>query len=748
MKKEGTINCMIKNRMTLLALCLCLISLTVPAQDRKVLTLEDITSGRFRPNNIYDIIPMSDGEHYTQMNNDSTQIVEYSFRTGEKVEVLFDIAMARECPFKHFDSYQFSPDGKKILIATESEPIYRHSFTAVYYLYPLYRNNKGVMTNNIIEKLSDGGSQQSPVFSPDGNMIAFVRNNNIFLVKTLYNNSESQVTNDGKINAIINGKPDWVYEEEFEFTSALEFNADNTMIAYIRFDESQVPTYSFPLFAGEAPKNKRYNLYPGEYTYKYPKAGCENSKVEVRTYDIKSHITRTMQVPIDADGYIPRIRFTKEADKLAIFTMNRHQNRFDLYMCNPRSKLCKLTLRDENPYYIKENIFDNIRFYPNHFSFMSERDGYNQLYWYNINGTLDKKITSGKDEVIDFLGYDMNNKIFYYTAYDNSPMCKAIFKTDSKGRKTKLSENKGTNNALFSTSMKYYINKYTSLTNPMLITLNDNTGRTLKTLVTNEKLKNELSEYNIPQRHFFTFKTSDGVKLNAWMIKPTNFSPDKKYPVLMYQYSGPGSQEVLDRWSLTWENYMATMGYIVVCADGRGTGGRGQAFEKCTYMKIGVKEAKDQVETAQYLSTLPYIDKERIGIWGWSYGGYMTLMSMSEGTPVFKAGIAVAPPTDYRFYDTIYTERFMRTPQENAEGYNATSAFTRADKLHGKLLIVHGMADDNVHFQNTAEYTEHLVQLGKQFDMQIYTNRNHGIIGGNTRIHLYTKLTNFLLNNL
>ena len=439
---------------------------------------------------------------------------------------------------------------------------------------------------------------------------------------------------------------------------------------------------------------------------------------------------------------------SKDANKLAIMTLNRHQDRFDLYFADPRSTLCKLVLRDESPYYIKENIFDNIEFYPEYFSLLSERDGYSHLYWYSMGGNLIKKVTNGKYEVKDFLGYDEEDGSFYYTSNEESPLRKAVYKIDKKGKKTKLSQKSGTNTPLFSKSMKYYMNKFTSLDTPMLVTLNDNSGKTLKTLVTNDKLKQTLSGYAVPQKEFFTFQTTDGVTLNGWMMKPVNFSASKKYPVLMYQYSGPGSQQVLDTWGISWETYMASLGYIVVCVDGRGTGGRGEVFEKCTYLKIGVKEARDQVETALYLGKQAYVDKDRIGIWGWSYGGYMTLMSMSEGTPVFKAGVAVAAPTDWRFYDTIYTERFMRTPKENAEGYKASSAFTRADKLHGNLLLVHGMADDNVHFQNCAEYAEQLVQLGKQFDMQIYTNRNHGIYGGNTRQHLYTRLTNFFLNNL
>ena len=721
--------------------------LTIQAQTN-ALTLQEVVGGAFRAENIQGFIPIpGDGEHYTQMNAEGTQIIKYSFKTGKQVEVLFDAATARECPFKNFDSYTFSPDGMKLLIATETTPIYRHSYTAVHYLYSLRRNIEGKI-NNVVERLSEGGPQQAPVFSPDGNLVAFVRDNNIFLIKTHFGNRESQVTEDGKFNQVLNGIPDWVYEEEFAFNSAIEFSADSKMLAFIRWDESEVPSYSFPLYAGERPRLTEFEKYPGAYTYKYPKTGEVNSKVSVHTFDIQTRVTRQMDVPLDKDGYIPRIRFTKDPEKLAIMTLNRHQNRFDLYFCNPRSKVCKLVLRDETDTYIKERIFDEIHFYDQNFSFVSEKSGFNHLYWYNMNGTLVKQITSGNYELKEFLGYDEADGSFYYSSNEESPLQQAIYKVDRKGKKTKLSANVGTNSAQFSSNMKYYLNRFSNTTTPTVVTLNDNSGKVLTTLIDNAALKEKLSARQLPQTEFFSFTTERGTELNGWMMKPTNFQASKKYPVLMYQYSGPGSQEVLDHYSVSWETYMASQGFIVVCVDGRGTGGRGAEFEKCTYLNLGVKEAEDQVSAAKYVSELPYVDKNRIGIWGWSFGGYMTLMAMSEGTPIFKAGVAVAAVTDWNYYDTIYGERFMRTPQENHDGYQASSAFTRADKLHGKLLLVHGMADDNVHYQNCVEYAEHLVQLGKQFDMQIYTNRNHSIFGGYTRMHLYTKLTNFFKENL
>ena len=725
---------------------LTLLFLSLGIQAQKV-TLQDVAQGTYRTQNIYGLKPMLDGEHYTQISSDHKRIVKYSFKTGKEVEAIFDVTKARDCNFKTFDDYILSPDEKLILIQTETKPIYRHSFTAVYYIYNV--------KNNTLEPLSNNGPQQVPLFSPDGNQIAFVRNNNIFLVKLLFGNSESQVTKDGEYNKVLNGIPDWVYEEEFSFNRAFDFSADSKMIAYIRFDESQVPMFSFPWYKGMAPAKEDYTTYPGKYEYKYPKAGETNSTVTVHTYDIKSHVTRQMDLPLDKDGYIPRIKFTSDPEKLAIMTLNRHQNRFDLYLANPRSATCKVAIRDEAEQYIKEQEYGSIAFYPNHIVLMSERDGYNHLYLYTIAGNLVRQITKGNFEVTDFLGYDEANGTTYYASNEGSPLRTAIYKIDSKGKKTKLSTKEGTNNALFSKNFAYFINTYSSKDTPTEITLNDSKGRELVTLLDNKQLKSQLTHLNMPTKEFFTFKTSQGVELNGWMMKPANFDPNKKYPVIMHQYSGPGSQQVLDKWGIgsfgdggMFEAYMCDKGYIMVCVDGRGTGGRGAAFEKCTYLFLGVKESEDQVETARYLGTLPYVDGSRIGIWGWSFGGYNTLMSMSDGSGAFKAGVAIAAPSDWRFYDTVYTERFMRTPKENGDGYNAGSAISRASKLQGKLLLIHGTADDNVHYQNAAEYSEALVQANKQFDMQVYTNRNHSIFGGNTRNHLMNRVANFFLENL
>lgn len=734
-----------KRMSTIMALLACVIFAF--AQNGRELDLKKITGGEYRPEGIRGVIPMADGETYSQISEDGKRIVKYSFKTGKEVGVLFDTTTARDCKFKTIDGYTMSPDEKNILIQTETQPVYRRSFTAVHYLYSV-RNNK-------LEPLSDKGPQQVPLFSPDGNQIAFVRDNNIFLVKLLFNNSESQVTTDGKFNEVLNGIPDWVNEEEFGLSRAFDFSADSKMIAYVRYDETKVPMFSFMLYEGQFPTLKQYTDYPGTYSYKYPEAGMTNSTVTVHTYDIKSHVTRKMDLPLADDGYIPRIKFTKDTEKLAIMTLNRLQNRFDLYIANPRSTLCKMIYRDESEAYINESAYSNIEFYDNNFAVLSEKSGYNQLYWYTINGNLARRVTNGDYVVSRFLGWDKASDTFYYESNEGSPLRKAVYKVDAKGKKTNLTPGKGTNSAQFSSNLRYFINTFSNLTTPPVITLNNNDGKQLGTLVSNDKLKQKLAQLELPEKSFFSFKTSEGIELNGWMIKPAGFDAARKYPALMYQYSGPGSQEVLDKWGIGgdrlgigWDAYMASKGYVVVCVDGRGTGGRGADFEKCIYLNLGIKESTDQVETARYLGGLPYIDKSRIGIWGWSFGGYTTIMSLSQGSNLFRTGIAVAAVTDWKYYDSVYTERYMRTPKENPEGYKNASAFTRSDKLHGKLLLVHGTADDNVHYQNCTEYSEQLVQGNKQFEMQIYTNRNHSIFGGNTRYHMFTRMTDFILNNL
>lgn len=721
------------------------IAITFTVNAKNAITMEQVVNGDFNAETFGKVTPLNDGESFARLNNNDKQILKFSFKTGQQTEVLFDVATARGKKLSKIDGFIFSPDESRILIQTETENIYRHSTKAQYYIFTI--------SNNSLEPLSQNGPQEQPLFSPDGNQIAFVRDNNLFLVKLLFNNSESQVTSDGKFNQIINGLPDWVNEEEFSFARAFDFSADSKILAWIHYDESMVSLFEIPLYKGMCPEKSEYAKYPGKYNYKYPIAGATNSKVCVKTYDIKAHVTRTMDIPMDTDSYIPRIKFTSTPDQLAIVTLNRHQNIMDIYMGNARSKICKLAHREQNDKYVAEKAYQQLHFYGNHFVLMSEKSGYCQLYWYSTTGQLEKQLTNENNDVIQFYGYEPSTNSFYYSAQDDGPLHTAIYCTDLKGKTKKLSTQRGTNNALFSHTFKYYINEYSNLTTPPVISVCNNDGHTEKTLITNEQLKAQTENLDFAKKELFTFKTSQGVELNGWMMKPSNFNPSHKYPVILYQYSGPGSQEVKDSWDVgfynggTFESYLADKGFIVVCVDGRGTGGRGADFEKCTYLNLGRFEAKDQVETAIYLGNLPYIDKNNIGIWGWSYGGFNTLMSMSEGRPVFKAGVAVAPLATLRFYDTVYTERYMRTPAENPDGYDY-NALNRVRNLNGALLICHGLADDNVHFQNTAEYSEALVQAGKQFDMQVYTNRNHSIFGGNTRLHLFNRIASFFIQNL
>ena len=710
------------------------------------ITIEDVAGGTYRPATIRNVSPLAiDGESYASISTDGARIEKCSFKTGEITEVLFDKTAARGASISGVEGYVISPDGKNILIETDRTLIYRHSATSNYFIYNV--------KNKTLTPLSNGGKQECPKFSPDGTMVAFVRDNNIFLVKLLFNNAESQITKDGERNKVINGKPDWVYEEEFAFNCAFDFSADSEMLAWIRFDETDVKTFSFPWYRGAAPSMDNYKLYPGSYEYKYPKAGEDNSKVSVLSYDIKSRVTRTMQVPMDADGYIPRIQFTSTKDRLMVLTLNRHQNRLDFYAINPRSTQAQLVLREEEKTYVDQPAYDDVDFSRDQFVLISDRDGHRHLYLYTSGGQLVSQLTSGDYDVTAYYGASADGKTFFYASNEGSPLEQYIYKIDTSGRKTKLSTEKGFNSAIFSSNCLYYLNIHSDISTPPVYTLCTATGKQLKVIEDNAKLRSKLASLTLSKPEIISITTADGVQLNGWMVKPADFSSSKRYPVLMYQYSGPGSQQVLNSYSngfvggLTWEQRLAEKGYIIVCVDGRGTGGRGSDFLRCTYMRMGDLESHDQVEAALWLGKQPYVDKDRIAIWGWSFGGFNTIMSLCEGRQVFNCGVAVAPVTDWRFYDSAYTERFMRTPQENPDGYDC-SPLHRYENLKGDLLLIHGTADDNVHYQNTAELAEALVQAQKQFDMQVYTNRNHSIYGGKTRLHLIRRIEDYLDRHL
>lgn len=700
----------------------------------KPVDLKEIVDGRFRQkSSVGEMRSLPDGEYYTAMNPERNMIVKYAYRTGEPVDTLFNTKTARECTFDDFDGYTISSTGHHLIVWRETEAIYRRSRKMVVYDYDVRRN--------YVKPISDAaGKQMIPTFSPDGRMCAFVRDNNIWIRKFDYD-TEVQVTKDGELNKILNGITDWVYEEEFSVTNLMAWSPDSEYLAYVRFDESEVPEYSMQVYGD--------GYYPSYYKFKYPKAGEKNSKVSLHAYCVQTRDTKTLKVPVDGDSYIPRITFTKNADQLAVMTLNRQQNIFNMYFVNPKSGVSRLILRDENKCYVDSEWLTSIHFLKDGFTYVSEQDGYAHIYLYSPTGVVQRQVTKGNWDVTRFIGIDEKTKTVYYESAEEHPTQRAVYKIDAKGVKVKLSKAVGTNSASFSADYAYYVNRYSNANTPVRITVNETkTGKELRVLQDNAALRERLKEYRFAPKEFMTVHTASDYEFNAWMIKPANFDPSKKYPVMMTQYSGPNSQRVLDSYSFGWEYYLASKGIIVVCVDGRGTGARGEAFRKCTYMRMGELESRDQVEAAQALGELPYIDKDRIAIWGWSFGGYNTLMALTVGNGTFKVGIAVAPPTDWRFYDTVYTERFMRTPQENFEGYNATSPLLRAKELKGKLLLIHGTADDNVHFMQSLEYAEALVQAGIQFDMHVYKDRNHGISGGNTSYHLYTKMSNYLFDNL
>ena len=730
----------------LFVMCIMMLLATSNVSADNKITLKDVTGKTFTPKYITGVDPIKGTDRYASISNDGRQIIEYAFKTGNQTRVLFDIANTHRESIKQLDGYTLSPDGKRMLIQTNTHKIYRRSFTADYYIYTIQSRK--------LEKLSTGGPQQIPTWSPDGNQIAFVRDNNIFLVKLLYDNAESQITKDGKFNEIINGVPDWVYEEEFSTNRSLCFTADSRMLCWIKYDERKVKEYSLQLFMGSHPTMKANEVYPGTYTYKYPKAGEDNSIVSVWSYEIQTHKTNRLQVPLEGDGYIPRIKSTNDANRIIVFTMNRHQDVLNLYAVNPRTTLSQLLIKEQGDKYVKEEAMEGIAIGQNSILLPSDRDGYMHLYLYNMNGSLIRKIGDGNYDITSIYGYDETTGDVYYQAAGINPHDRQIFVSHKNGKTERLTDTNGWNKAIFSGDYKYFLNTWSNYNTPYVFTIRDSKGKVLSTPVDNKELKEKVKTYGFNGRETFSFTTSEGVKLDGWMVKPKDFDTNKKYPVILFQYSGPGSQQVIDAWNAgsmgnggAFDYYLAQQGFIVVCVDGRGTGGRGAAFEKCTYLKIGELESRDQVETALWLGKQSYIDKERIGIWGWSFGGFNTLMSMSEGRPVFKAGVAVAPPTNWRYYDTIYTERYMRTPKENGSGYT-TNPIQRANALHGALLICHGMADDNVQPQNTMEYTEALIQADKDFKENIYTNRNHGIYGGNTRTHLLRQISNWFSEHL
>ncbi|WP_421498058.1 S9 family peptidase [Flavobacterium columnare] len=722
-----------KNKITSV-LVLFLVSFSAIAQ--KQVSLEEIWSGAFRAQGMTALEAMKNTNQYTVLDFDKTskssQINLYDFATLTKVATLIDSKNFSQ--LEGIDQYTFSKDEKKILIANNSEQIFRHSFVADYFIYDT--------TTKSLTQLTDYKVQE-PSFSPDGSKITYVYQNNLYFYDIALK-KHTQITTDGKKNNIINGVTDWVYEEEFSFVKAYDWNLDSNKIGFIRFDETDVPQFSMDLY--------NEGLYPLQSVFKYPKAGEKNALVSLHIYDIKTGMTKKINLDNYNDFYIARIKWTNDPNTLSAQILNRHQNNLDLLFVDGNSGTTKVVLNEKDKAYV--DVTDNLTFLKdNSFIWTSEKEGFNHIYHYDKTGKLKKQITKGPWEVTHYYGFDEKNSMIYYQSVENGSINRDVYAIKIDGsNKTRLTSQTGTNTATFSPNFQYFINSYSSAKNAPKYTLNDSkTGKEIKVIASNEKLEEKLTNYNLPSKEFFELITEKGHKLNTWIIKPTNFDTSKKYPVFMFQYSGPGSQQVANKWNTNddyWFKMLAQQGYIIVCVDGRGTGFKGAEFKKCTYKELGKYEVIDQIDAAKVIGNYSYVDKTRIGIFGWSFGGFMASNCIFQGADVFKTAIAVAPVTSWRYYDSIYTERYMQTPQENAGGYDNNSPITHVNKLKGNFLLIHGTADDNVHVQNTMKMIEALVQANKQFDWAIYPDKNHGIYGGKTRLQLYTKMTHFIKEKL
>ena len=714
----------------ILLICLGFLVINPVFSQKKNITLDDLWKNySFFPKNYNSLNSMNNGEHYVSLENSELgqELNVYKYKDGEKVRTLFK---SDEFDLKRITNYSFSNDEKKLLLETQTEKIYRYSSKSIYYVYNIFTDK--------LKKISDD-KLMFATFSPAGNKIAYVLNNNIY-IHEINSGRTKQVTFDGQKNQIINGASDWVYEEEFGLVRSFEWAPDGEHIAYYKFDETNVKEFSMDLFKG--------GLYPTQEVFKYPKAGEENSVVRIYFYNLKKDKSTYIYTEKDYE-YIPRIKWTKNSNMLALYGMNRHQNELDFVLADATSNTNKVLFTEKDNYYI--DIHDNLTFLPDdNFIWTSEKDGFNHIYIKGLDGS-EQQITKGDWEVTSFDGVDSDKMELYYRSTEEGSINRTLYVHNLfTGKKRKLSTQIGDNSIKFSDNFKYYLNSYSNANTAPYYTLHKSNGEQLKILEDNAEFNAKMKEFNLSKKEIFSIKTEEA-ELNAWMIKPPNFDSNKKYPLFMFLYGGPGSQQVKN--SFGWTNYywyqmLAQNGYIVACVDNRGTGGKGSEFKKMTYKELGKYELIDQINAAKYFGNLDYIDSKRIGIQGWSYGGYMSSLAITKGSNIFSLAIAVAPVTNWRYYDNIYTERYMQTPQENANGYDENSPINHVDKLKGDYLLIHGSADDNVHVQNSMEMISALVRANKKFDLFIYPDKNHGIYGGNTRLHLYQKMTDFILKNL
>lgn len=709
--------------------------LSTQAQSLKKVSLEDVfKKSTFSQKSVYGINWMKDGQFYSSLvqRSGAAAVVKINLATGQEAGLLLD----GRALGVNFSSYSFNADESKALIATDVESIYRRSSKGVFYVVDMASSQKQQLMNG--EKISYA------TLSPDNDKVAFVKENNLYMVE-LASNKLTQITTDGEWNKIINGSADWVYEEEFSMAQAFKWSPDGKKIAFIRFDETQVPEFNMQTWGP---------LYPQDYKFKYPKAGEKNALVSIHVYDLPSGEIQKVDAGTETDIYLPRIYWTKDANQLAFIRMNRLQNQLDLFHANATTGESKLIISETSKTYVDLDYNDDLQYLSDGKTFIrtSEQDGFKHIYHHNLDGSLIRQITSGNWEVSSMVGIDEKAKKLYFISTEASPLERNFYviNLDGKGKKL-LTPAKGTHTINMSSDHKFFIDYYSTTDTPVKVTLNESSGKEIKVLEDNQALKERLSGFALGKKEFFTFPTVDGSMLNGYIIKPADFDPNKKYPVLMYVYGGPGSQNVLNSWGGTrdfWHQQLAAEGIIVACIDNRGTGARGRDFKHSTYANLGKLETIDQIEGAKYFAKMPFVDPARIGIWGWSYGGYMSSLALMKGNDVFKTAIAVAPVTTWRYYDTIYTERYLQTPQLNAAGYDDNSPITHVNMLKGNFLLIHGTGDDNVHFQNSVDLVNALISADKQFETFYYPNRNHGISGGNTTWHLYTQMTDFLKRKL
>ena len=691
----------------------------------------------YRPYGIAATQKALNGEYYYQKSTDGSKIFRIAYKNEANETTIFNSEELKGCKITDWDGYEMSNDETKILLHTDTKMIYRYSYIADYYVYDVKSQR--------ITKLTDEGGEEIATLSPDNQKVAFVKNNNVY-IKNLADGSITTVTTDGEKNKIINGVPDWVYQEEFGILNSLKWSPSSNTLAFIRFDESQVPMYSMTMYEGDCHPNKDYSLYPGSYDYKYPVAGEKNSVVSVMAYDLATSRLQKMNLPITDNDYVPHIDYGTQDDRLMVSTLNRTQNDLHIYAVNPATTQATEVYAEQSTSWIDSKSANDVMYYDTFFVMPSEKSGYMHLYQYAYDGKLIKQLTSGNENVTEFYGYDKARKQFFYQR-TNGPLNRMVESVDAAGKVTALTDGDGTYSAKFNSNFKYYIRTFSSQRIPNQYAIYNVNGKKVRDLELNREFAEKYTAPTVPQREFITVE-SDGYKLNGYIIKPVDFDPNKKYPVIMQQYSGPGSQQVINKWSLEWQEYFATQGFIIACVDGRGTGGREKAFQSVVYQKLGKYESIDQIAAAKYMASLPYVDAKHIGIWGWSYGGYEALMAMSTPGSDYAAGVAIAPVTSWKFYDTIYAERYMRTPQENPDGYRDGAPLENTDKLKGKLLIMWGSADDNVHVINSMQYISKLHGQGNQFDMMIYTNMNHSINGCSVRLPLYQRVLNFFKANL